>query len=75
MISKQAAILKTISESFDVPVVVTNQVTTRFGAGSKQDGALVAALGPMWAHAVNTRITLSMKQGTINIALFLNAAC
>lgn len=35
LLSKEAAILKYIAETFHIPVVVTNQITTRFiGAGS-----------------------------------------
>ena len=40
-----------------MPVVVTNQVTTRLNRGA-DGGELQAALGMKWAHSVNTRVTL-----------------
>ena len=41
---------------FEIPVVVTNQVTTRFGADASD--ALLPALGNTWSHCVNTRLAL-----------------
>ena len=68
---KQAATLKLLAESFRIPVVVVNQVTAQmqgpttyaFEAGAVPSnelaqGQLTAALGVMWAHAVNTRLVL-----------------
>lgn len=51
-----ASKLKHTAESLRVPVVVTNQVTTKSADGT--DGRLAAALGIAWAHAVNTRYHL-----------------
>lgn len=60
MLGQQASRLKALAESFRIPVLVTNQVTTAVG---REGGGLVAALGPMWAHAVNTRLVLAAQQG------------
>jgi hypothetical protein len=55
-----------VAETFDIPVIVSNQVTTRFGgsSGSASSAAvadesfLTAALGTVWSHCVNTRLVL-----------------
>ncbi|KAI3430763.1 hypothetical protein D9Q98_009175 [Chlorella vulgaris] len=69
MLGQQASRLKYLAETFHIPVLVTNQVTTHiggsFGGGSTGGGGhLTAALGTLWAHAVNTRLVLEMVQGT-----------
>ena len=56
LLGRQASTLKSLAESFSIPILVTNQITTQFQGGKPK---LVAALGPMWAHAVNTRLELS----------------
>ena len=62
LLGKQASCLKFLAESFKIPILVTNQITTKFEGSEK--GSLKAALGPMWAHAVNTRLIMSSyKQG------------
>lgn len=58
MLGRQASKLKFLAESFRIPVLVTNQVTTAV-SGS---GGLTAALGPTWAHAVNTRLIMAAQQ-------------
>ena len=61
MLGKQAVALKSVAEAFSIPVVVTNQVTTRITAHDEGDGEgshLTAALGTKWSHCVNTRIML-----------------
>ncbi|KAL3147194.1 DNA repair protein RAD51 [Trebouxia sp. C0010 RCD-2024] len=71
MLGQQAAILKSLAETFRIPVVVVNQVTAQVHApanhpfqGSastgnrQQESHLTAALGTVWAHAVNTRLVL-----------------
>ena len=68
---QQAAILKSLAETFRIPVVVVNQVTAQMYApsshafqgtttstGRPAQTQLTAALGTMWAHAVNTRLVL-----------------
>ncbi|XP_046381841.2 DNA repair protein RAD51 homolog 2-like [Haliotis rufescens] len=73
-LSQEAAILKYVAEVFSIPIVVTNQITTRYGRpdavgdcdndGSSSvtaegDGGYVtAALGNTWSHSVNTRLIL-----------------
>jgi len=54
LLGQQASRLKFIAESFQIPVVVTNQVTS-------STLGLTAALGPMWAHAVNTRLVVAAE--------------
>jgi RAD51-like protein 1 len=58
MLGRQASRLKFLAESFRIPVLVTNQVTTAVSGG----GGLTAALGPTWAHAVNTRLIMAAQQ-------------
>ncbi len=70
-VGQQAAILKSLAETFRIPVVVVNQVTAQMYApsshafqgkttssGPAAQTQLTAALGTMWAHAVNTRLVL-----------------
>ena len=71
ILAREASLLKYLSASFNIPVVVTNQVTTRFDVPvgfeksrhKPQDPTpepaknfVVAALGNTWSHAVNTRL-------------------
>ncbi|XP_034416502.1 DNA repair protein RAD51 homolog 2 [Cyclopterus lumpus] len=58
MLGHEASTLKYLAHQFDIPVVLTNQVTTHVrGQGSAGDSALVtAALGNTWSHSVNTRL-------------------
>ena len=49
-----ASVLKSISEKTQIPIVVTNQVTS---SGSSE-GSSIAALGTGWYHCVNTRLYL-----------------
>lgn len=57
-LSTVASLLSDIATSFDIAVVVINQMTTKFGIGST-DSRLVPALGESWAHATTTRLILS----------------
>ncbi|KAL6053597.1 DNA repair protein RAD51 [Balamuthia mandrillaris] len=73
LLSQVASSLKRLAERFSIPVVVTNQVTTRIGgtpnfefvnttsfdvfSGSGPQN-VTAALGTLWAHAVNNRLVL-----------------
>ena len=54
-LNKQASLLKFIAERFDIPVIVTNQVTTTFRSSSNNSN-LLPALGNTWSHCVNTRL-------------------
>jgi len=68
LLGKQAALLKLLAENYDIPVLVTNQVTTTRNAptgfsfnspSAKLTGSnTIAALGTAWAHCVNTRLIL-----------------
>ncbi len=65
LLGQQASRLKYLAESFRIPVLVTNQVTTAIGSSAGGGGnttILTAALGPMWAHAVNTRLVMAAQQ-------------
>ena len=57
-LNKQASLLKFIAERFDIPVIVTNQVTTTFRSSSNNSN-LLPALGNTWSHCVNTRLLLN----------------
>ncbi len=75
LLIEQAQALKQAAERFDIPVLVTNQVTGRFGANDGLNGhsniatrgggggasSVTAALGAVWAHAVNTRLVLENR--------------
>ena len=58
-IGRVASTLKTLAESFNIPVLVTNQITTRIEKGGSW---LAPALGTTWSHAVNTRVTISADE-------------
>ena len=94
MLGQQASRLKFLADTFRIPILVTNQVTTSFHAlngdgtdstNTSTNGSLTAALGPMWAHAVNTRLVMSSYQDgtstnaeairTITIAKSPSAPC
>ncbi len=57
MLLDQAQTLKQLAERFNMQILVSNQVTTRIGE-QVDDAFITAALGPLWAHAVNTRLVL-----------------
>eukprot|EP00050_Salpingoeca_kvevrii_P013926 m.31727 g.31727 ORF g.31727 m.31727 type:complete len:356 (+) comp5396_c0_seq1:31-1098(+) len=54
LLTAEASILKHIAELFDIPVLVTNQVTTKYGGDMESE--VLVALGNTWAHSVNTRL-------------------
>lgn len=58
MLMKEATLLKYFAERFNIPVLVTNQVTTSTSSELSKDSCLIAALGNTWAHAVNTRLMI-----------------
>lgn len=60
-LSTVASLLVDIASSFDIAVVVINQMTTKFGVSGAAPGEsrLVPALGESWAHATTTRLVLS----------------
>lgn len=60
LLAVEAALLKYIAESFSIPVLVTNQVTTKLEDLDAPDGGsfVTAALGNTWSHSVNTRLLL-----------------
>jgi RAD51-like protein 1 len=54
---KQATLLKCLAQDYQIPVVVTNHITTRFVPGTC-DGQVVASLGNHWSHCINTRLVM-----------------
>ncbi|XP_044024674.1 DNA repair protein RAD51 homolog 2 isoform X2 [Siniperca chuatsi] len=62
LLGHEATTLKYLAHQFNIPVVLTNQITTHVGnQGSslptEVDSAFVtAALGNTWSHSVNTRL-------------------
>ncbi|KAJ1978723.1 DNA repair protein RAD51 [Dimargaris cristalligena] len=69
LLTWEASNLKYIAETFQIPVVVTNQITTRFrpptvmgvpsiASSDRYESAVTAALGNTWAHLVTTRLVL-----------------
>lgn len=74
LLSKEAMMMKYIAEKFEIPILVTNQITTVVSKLEQDvnyeleliDDAshVTAALGNTWAHAINTRLTLQyLDQG------------
>ncbi|XP_061668095.1 DNA repair protein RAD51 homolog 2 isoform X3 [Syngnathoides biaculeatus] len=69
VLGEEATTLKYLAHQFNIPVVVTNQITTQIGGqGSGPDtegdsGIVTAALGNTWAHSVNTRFILQYGDG------------
>ena len=59
-----------IAESFNIPVLVTNQITTKMSHDQPdgeleeviERGVVTAALGNSWSHCVNTRLLLQYKE-------------
>ncbi|KAK3093286.1 hypothetical protein FSP39_013652 [Pinctada imbricata] len=77
-LSRQAALLKNLAEVFNIPVVVTNQITTRIGHKktiefeednppelTSDSGYVTAALGNTWSHNINTRLILQYLDGHV----------
>ncbi|KAM8823567.1 DNA repair protein RAD51 homolog 2 [Spinachia spinachia] len=58
MLGHEASALKYLAHQFNIPVVLTNQVTTHVGGQGPEGnpGFVTAALGNTWSHSVNTRL-------------------
>ena len=74
-LSTVASFLSDIATSFEIAVVVINQMTTKFGISNATSGQtgesqsrLVPALGESWAHATTTRLVLSIPSSVNNQA-------
>ncbi|EGD80766.1 hypothetical protein PTSG_01354 [Salpingoeca rosetta] len=59
VLAREATLLKRWAQTYAIPVLVTNQVTTRFDDNQGGDAFVTAALGNTWAHSVNTRLTVN----------------
>ncbi|XP_028996724.1 DNA repair protein RAD51 homolog 2 [Betta splendens] len=57
LLSHEASVLKYLAHQFNIPVVLTNQITTHSGDGGSA-GFVTAALGNTWSHSINTRLVL-----------------
>lgn len=88
LLAKQAATLKYLAEAFFIPVVVTNQITTKIGQVTSMQadqheterkavlederGFVTAALGNTWGHSVNTRLVLQYRDGDTDRELIIS---
>ncbi|KAJ3606298.1 hypothetical protein NHX12_025819 [Muraenolepis orangiensis] len=69
LLSHQASVLKYLAHRFNIPVVLTNQITTHLGntgseaPGQADSGFVTAALGNTWSHTVNTRLIVQYGDG------------
>nr|XP_061806849.1 DNA repair protein RAD51 homolog 2-like [Nerophis lumbriciformis] len=69
LLGQESTTLKYLAHQFNIPVVLTNQITTHIvnqgsGTASEGDSGLVtAALGNTWSHSVNTRFILQYVDG------------
>ncbi|XP_061610073.1 DNA repair protein RAD51 homolog 2 isoform X3 [Phyllopteryx taeniolatus] len=69
LLGQQATTLKYLAHQFNIPVVLTNQITTQIGhQGSGpltegDSGIVTAALGNTWSHSVNTRFIVQYVDG------------
>lgn len=58
--------LRKLSDEYEIPVVVTNQVTATFSMlPTHGSGDVVPALGMAWSYCVNTRFILRRKDGLV----------
>ncbi|XP_034717959.1 DNA repair protein RAD51 homolog 2 [Etheostoma cragini] len=55
LLGHEASTLKYLAHQFNIPVVLTNQITTHVGS-EVDSGFVTAALGNTWSHSVNTRL-------------------
>ncbi|XP_061126158.1 DNA repair protein RAD51 homolog 2 isoform X2 [Syngnathus typhle] len=65
LLGKEASTLKYLAHQFNIPVVLTNQITTHIGnqANEGDSGFVTAALGNTWSHIVNTRFIIQYLDG------------
>ncbi|EDQ91889.1 uncharacterized protein MONBRDRAFT_23135 [Monosiga brevicollis MX1] len=61
-LSTLASLLKRTATRSSIPVLVTNQITTRFDEVTAE-AYVTAALGNTWAHSVNIRLALHFAPG------------
>ncbi|XP_064403343.1 DNA repair protein RAD51 homolog 2-like [Halichondria panicea] len=65
LLNTQAARLKYVAESFKIPILVTNQITTKVSHDQEEDSIVTVALGNSWSHAVNTRLLMQYREGNM----------
>ncbi|XP_061785364.1 DNA repair protein RAD51 homolog 2 isoform X1 [Nerophis lumbriciformis] len=69
MLGKEATMLKYLAHQFNIPVVLTNQITTHIGhqdsrpTAEKDCGFVTTALGNTWSHSINTRFIVQYMAG------------
>ncbi|XP_070782162.1 DNA repair protein RAD51 homolog 2 [Enoplosus armatus] len=62
LLGHEATTLKYLAHQFNIPVVLTNQITTHVGnrgsplSAEVDSGFVTASLGNTWSHSVNTRL-------------------
>ena len=52
--------LKQLAHTFNIAVVVTNHVTTKFSHSIENSASIIPALGPSWSHWINSRLHLTV---------------
>ncbi|KAL7472793.1 hypothetical protein ACHAXS_013170 [Conticribra weissflogii] len=66
MFYRISRLLRELSEKYDIPVLVTNQVTASFSMlPSYGSSDVVPALGMAWSYCVNARFILRRKEGLV----------
>mmetsp|Transcript_14318 Transcript_14318/g.17394 ORF Transcript_14318/g.17394 Transcript_14318/m.17394 type:complete len:409 (-) Transcript_14318:155-1381(-) len=70
-LTSTASFLSDLANTFDLAIVVINQMTTKIGAmtnnnNSSSDSRFVPALGESWAHSTTTRILLTFDNYSTN---------
>ncbi|XP_077408755.1 DNA repair protein RAD51 homolog 2 isoform X2 [Vanacampus margaritifer] len=63
LLGQEATTLKYLAHQFNIPVVLTNQITTHIGHQGSGSGIVTAALGNTWSHCVNTRFIVQYVNG------------
>ncbi|XP_019727093.1 DNA repair protein RAD51 homolog 2 [Hippocampus comes] len=69
LLGQEATILRYLAHQFNIPVFLTNQITTHTGhqgsgsAAEGDSGIVTAALGNAWSHSVNTRLIVQYVDG------------
>lgn len=52
--------LKQLAHTFNIAIVVTNHVTTKFNHAVENSASVIPALGPSWSHWINSRLHLTV---------------
>ncbi|KAL4223700.1 DNA repair protein rad51c [Mactra antiquata] len=74
VLTNLAQTLIRISKTFDVAVVVTNQMTTRVHQGADKGSHIVPCLGESWGHACTCRVILQHENGSRRMWLYKSSS-